>query len=168
MLEKSNSNVIELLQCAARTTQYSYRRKGMLFNQRVREQHQICICYVCFHFPFPQSISDCEFLQYYIDMSYVFCILWKKIAILLDLSNIVKMTSARLQQVSGRAWKRSQETCWPVLYILTSKLTCFPVLEQCCDTYTFRGLSFVCCPNTENFLKRPEENITVASLPLVP
>lgn len=31
----------------------------------------------------------------------------------------------------------------------------------------FRGLSFVCSPNTENFLKRPEENITVASLPLV-
>lgn len=33
MLQISNSSVIELLQCAAITTQYSYRRKGMLFNQ---------------------------------------------------------------------------------------------------------------------------------------
>lgn len=139
----------------------------MLFNQTEREQHQACMCYICFHFPLPQSISDWGSLQYCSDVSYVSCNFWKKRDILLDLSNTVKMICESLQQISGRAWKRSQEWCWPVLYILTCKLTCFPVLQQPCDTYTFRSLSFVFSPGMETFLNRPEENSTITSLPFV-
>lgn len=44
---KRNCNAIELLQCEARTTQYSYRRKDCyLIKKRAREQYQKCICYV--------------------------------------------------------------------------------------------------------------------------
>lgn len=106
-------------------------RACYLIKQRVKERDQICVCYICFHFPFPLAISDSnEDLKYYADISYTSCSREQ-----ISYYTFQRQSKWLLQSCSGSVAEFGKEVRRPVgqFCTLISKLLCFPALQQHCD-----------------------------------